>query len=285
VSTLPIASTWFYRERFAHGITWLSEPHVDAFARCNIWHVRGRDCDLLVDTGLGVASLREAAADLLERPVAAVLTHSHFDHMGGAHEFDERWAHADERSELSAPQGFSGLTAGALGAELVERLRRAGYALPEQLLTSLPHAGYELSSFSLRAAPLTRALLDGDVIDLGDRAFEVLHLPGHSPGSIGLFEPRTRTLFTPFTTGRSCSSSRARHSPTTHAPCAGCWRSTSTSCTPGTIRASAATDCVKSPSTTSPSGSSELSSAATAPPAREYRAPRARPSARRSARR
>jgi glyoxylase-like metal-dependent hydrolase (beta-lactamase superfamily II) len=33
------------------------------------------------------------------------------------------------------------------------------------------------------------------VVDLGDRAFEVMHLPGHSPGSIGLWEPRTGIFF------------------------------------------------------------------------------------------
>lgn len=195
MSALPVAEAWFCRERFSHGITWLSEPHVDAFARCNIWHVRGRDRDLVIDTGLGVMSLRQAAADLLERPVAAVLTHSHFDHVGGAHEFTERLAHADELSELASPSSFAGLTAEALGPDLVARLRQAGYALPDQLLTALPHAGFELSSFTVRSAPLTRTLVDGDVIDLGDRAFEVLHLPGHSPGSIGLYERSTRTLF------------------------------------------------------------------------------------------
>ena len=31
----------------------------------------------------------------------------------------------------------------------------------------------------------------GDVIDLGDRAFEVIHTPGHSPGGIGLLERKT----------------------------------------------------------------------------------------------
>jgi glyoxylase-like metal-dependent hydrolase (beta-lactamase superfamily II) len=36
---------------------------------------------------------------------------------------------------------------------------------------------------------------EGDVIDLGDRAFEVLHLPGHSPGSIGLWDAVSGTLF------------------------------------------------------------------------------------------
>jgi glyoxylase-like metal-dependent hydrolase (beta-lactamase superfamily II) len=33
------------------------------------------------------------------------------------------------------------------------------------------------------------------VIDLGDRSFEVLHLPGHSQGSLGLWEQATGILF------------------------------------------------------------------------------------------
>jgi glyoxylase-like metal-dependent hydrolase (beta-lactamase superfamily II) len=40
-----------------------------------------------------------------------------------------------------------------------------------------------------------RYIQDGDEIDLGDRCFEVIHLPGHSPGSIGLWEQATGTLF------------------------------------------------------------------------------------------
>ena len=38
-------------------------------------------------------------------------------------------------------------------------------------------------------------LRHGDVIDLGDRAFEVLHLPGHSSGSVGLFDRRSGQFF------------------------------------------------------------------------------------------
>ena len=33
------------------------------------------------------------------------------------------------------------------------------------------------------------------VVDLGDRHFEIFHLPGHSPGSLGLFESSTKVLF------------------------------------------------------------------------------------------
>jgi glyoxylase-like metal-dependent hydrolase (beta-lactamase superfamily II) len=193
--SLPIAEQWFRRQTFADGVTLLSEPHVDAFARCNIWHVRGRDRDLVIDTGLGVRSLREAAADLLGHSVTAVLTHSHFDHIGGAYEFADRIAHTDEVDELAAPRGFRGLSARSLGDELVQRLRGAGYDVPEEFLTALPGAGFDVDGYAVRSAPLTGTVRDGDIVDLGDRSFEVLHLPGHSPGSIGLWEPRTKTLF------------------------------------------------------------------------------------------
>ena len=190
-----VVGPWFRRETLADGVTLLSEPYVDPFARCNIWHVRGRERDLLIDTGLGIRSLREAASDLLERPLTAVITHSHFDHIGGAYEFDDRLGHERERAEMAAPSSFSGLTAAALGPELVGQLRAAGYALPDTLLSGLPHAAYRLEDFMIRSAPLTRTVTDGDIVDLGDRCFEVLHLPGHSPGSIGLFERATKTLF------------------------------------------------------------------------------------------
>jgi glyoxylase-like metal-dependent hydrolase (beta-lactamase superfamily II) len=193
--SLPIAEHWFRRDTFSDGVTLLSELYVDPFARCNIWHVRGRDRDLVIDTGLGVRSLREAASDLLDRPVTAVLTHSHFDHVGGAHEFAERIAHEAEVDEMARPQSFRGLTARALGDDLVRRLRGAGYDVPDDFLTALPSSGYDVEGYAVRAAPLTATVRDGDVVDLGDRAFEVMHLPGHSPGSIALWEAATRTLF------------------------------------------------------------------------------------------
>ena len=95
---------------------------------------------------------------------------------------------------MTAPRGFRGLTAQALGDDLVERLREAGYSVPSAFITALPR-----SDFSTGLCGQDRAALrhhrDGDVIDLGDRALEVLHLPGHSPGSIALWEESTGTLF------------------------------------------------------------------------------------------
>ena len=94
--SLPVAATWFERSNIDADITLLWEPHVALVDRCNIWHVRGRERDLLVDSGLGVRSLRQAARDLFEKPVIAVATHSHYDHTGNFHEFEVRAAHPAE---------------------------------------------------------------------------------------------------------------------------------------------------------------------------------------------
>ena len=51
------------------------------------------------------------------------------------------------------------------------------------------------TAIASRRPPATRLVDEGDVIDLGDRVFEVLHLPGHSPGSMGLWEAASGTLF------------------------------------------------------------------------------------------
>ena len=43
---------------------------------------------------------------------------------------------------------------------------------------------------------MTQKLNDGDMLDLGDRCLRVVHLPGHSPGSIALLDVGSdRSLF------------------------------------------------------------------------------------------
>jgi glyoxylase-like metal-dependent hydrolase (beta-lactamase superfamily II) len=79
--------------------------------------------------------------------------------------------------------------------EFIASVTRAGYEVGETFITALPHADLDMRRLVRPAAPATRLVDEGDVIDLGDRVFEVLHLPGHSPGSIGLWEAATAILF------------------------------------------------------------------------------------------
>jgi glyoxylase-like metal-dependent hydrolase (beta-lactamase superfamily II) len=193
--SFSIAERWFDFETLTDGITRIWEPHVIPLMQCNIWHVRGRDRDLLIDTGMGVASLEAAARHLFGKQLSAVATHSHLDHVGSHHEFPDRIAHPIEAPRLANPAGKVSLRRDDYPADLIRSFEEAGYQVPALYITALPHAGYDLDDYRLMPAPVTRTVDEGDVIDLGDRVFEVMHLPGHSPGSIGLWEAATGILF------------------------------------------------------------------------------------------
>jgi glyoxylase-like metal-dependent hydrolase (beta-lactamase superfamily II) len=191
---LPVVGDWFARRRI-DDVTLLYEPHVNSLLRCNIWHVRGRNGDLLVDTGLGVASLRLAARDLFERDLVAVATHTHADHGGGMHEFTERWVHVAEADAAREARYHVPLKVDEWSVSRQEAIAAAGYPLTDGLLTGVPRPGFRAADYRLRGFEPTRLLEEGAEIDLGDRVFEVLHLPGHSPGSIGLYERARGVLF------------------------------------------------------------------------------------------
>ena len=65
----------------------------------------------------------------------------------------------------------------------------------DDIFDALPPEPYCSKCYAVKKAPATRILEDGDVIDLGDRHFEVIHTPGHSPGGIALYEKATEILF------------------------------------------------------------------------------------------
>lgn len=164
---------WFERRRAASGVTCTTEPFVHSFYRANIYTVQGRDADLQVDFGVGVHPLRPALP-LSDRPVIAVATHAHVDHVGGFREFADRAGPAAEAAAFATMDE---------AVTLQHWFRRQDGAL-----AALPHPGFRLDDWRLAPAPLMRVLSEGDVIDLGDRRFTVLHLPGHSPGSMALFD-------------------------------------------------------------------------------------------------
>ncbi|OWU77114.1 MBL fold metallo-hydrolase [Phaeobacter sp. 22II1-1F12B] len=171
---------WYRLQTKGDGITLIDEPHIEEFYRCNIWHVRGRDGDMLVDSGMGVVSLREWVPLVTERPLEAVASHTHFDHIGCHHEFDCRSCHEAEAAILADPTRAATL---------------ADPYVTDEIFTTLPPEPYESARYAVKSAPATRILQDRDRVDLGDRSFEVIHTPGHSPGGIALWEEATGILF------------------------------------------------------------------------------------------
>ena len=134
---------------------------------------------MLVDSGMGVLSLREWVPMVTERPLDAVASHTHFDHIGCHHEFPCRLCHAAEAEILAHANRDNTL---------------AGKYVSDDIFHQLPPEPYQSATYTVKGAPATRILQDGDIIDLGDRHFEVIHTPGHSPGGIALWEAATGVL-------------------------------------------------------------------------------------------
>lgn len=174
-------SNWFSKDVISERVTRIFEPHVHKFFQANMFHVVGRDADLVIDFGMGLADLRSALDIRSGKPVLAVATHVHVDHVGSFHEFETRLGHAAEAEAFARMPDAD---------TLADYFRKQ----PEALTATAPR-GATPETYRLSPAPLTRILAENDVIDIGDASYTVLHLPGHSPGSIGLLEQRTGEFF------------------------------------------------------------------------------------------
>jgi glyoxylase-like metal-dependent hydrolase (beta-lactamase superfamily II) len=191
----PVADEWFTVSVAGDGVSRIVEPHVNRALENNVWHVRGRDADLLIDTAHGLGSLRPVIDELAEgRPVVAVVTHAHFDHVGSLHEFEDRRGHAADAAEIRSPFPMRVYRdAFPQGAE--EIFTYYGFPVPREIVGAWPSEDFDGDAWVTRGAELTATVEDGNVIDLGDRRLEVLHVPGHTPGSIALWEAESGLLF------------------------------------------------------------------------------------------
>jgi hydroxyacylglutathione hydrolase len=121
---------------------------------------------VIVDPGGDVALIRGALKEVGVTPVGIWLTHGHLDHAGGAAELAEA---------LSVP---------VIGPHQADKF----------LLDELPTAGLRFDIRDMRAVTPSRWLVEGDEVKVGDVAFSVLHVPGHTPGHITFFQKDLRFL-------------------------------------------------------------------------------------------
>jgi glyoxylase-like metal-dependent hydrolase (beta-lactamase superfamily II) len=146
-----------------------------------VYLVRSGDESLAVDAGF--ASTARLLADELpavgvRRIGRIVLTHGHGDHYEGCTELVGRFA-----SEVCIHADDARLIAETGDAVLFRELDRAYPGLFPAPRDSRP------------AAPAATMLHEGDSVAIGDRRLDVLHTPGHSPGSICLLDRAHGLLF------------------------------------------------------------------------------------------
>jgi hydroxyacylglutathione hydrolase len=124
---------------------------------------------VLFDSGSGTRDISGVVAALTKLPVTVIVSHLHFDHLGGITPFGRV-------AMIDLPETRADVS-GAL----------------------FKPSRYEfMGFFDGRVAPsfrVTEWLAPGAVIDLGGRALQILSTPGHTPSSVALFDATNRRLF------------------------------------------------------------------------------------------
>lgn len=141
--------------------------------------LNGTEHSLLIDTGLGICNIYDEVIKLTDKPIIAVATHIHWDHIGGHNYFSDFYVHREEVSWLN---GQFPLNKKTVREMVVDRC-------------DLPK-GYNIEQYEIFQGMPTKILEDGDKIDIGGRNIQVLHTPGHSPGHMCFWEGERNYLFT-----------------------------------------------------------------------------------------
>ncbi|MGI6071872.1 MAG: MBL fold metallo-hydrolase [Lachnospiraceae bacterium] len=135
--------------------------------------VIGKEKALLIDTGFGLGSLKKIIDGLTSLPIILLNTHGHPDHGGGNEEFGSPLLHPAD-SDLY--------------------FDKCSYEYRKTEMTRDWQMEEEAAKI-FRETPAPIPVEDGTIIDLGERKLTVIHTPGHTRGSVCVWDEQTRNLF------------------------------------------------------------------------------------------
>lgn len=155
----------------------------------NMYLVAGIDNSILFDSGFGVVdSLRMEIEQLTESPVVCIVGHGHPDHAGAAELFDKVYMNEKDDVLLAISLSYERRMGDVFQGCNVDR-ELYEYAAEHIVDPGGKHFIYE-------------NVKDGDIFRVDDEIFEVFEIPGHTQGSIALFNKTNNYAFISDAVGR-----------------------------------------------------------------------------------
>lgn len=172
-------TNWFNIKQLDPDIWAFREPKHNQDVLC--YFIKGQTQNVLIDTGLGLANLKDALEEITpDQETTVLLTHSHWDHIGGANLFPKV-------AIFNNPYEESRLNKGWLPSEMYG-FETEDFAVP------VPN-NFSPGIFQVPGISDFTTFQDGQEIDLGNEHLLVIHTPGHTPGSVCFFLEKSRLLF------------------------------------------------------------------------------------------
>lgn len=177
--------SWFECYELPGDVTAICEPQ--HLQEVNAFLIFGEQKALLLDTGMGIFSIRPLVEELCgarglcaEEDLQVVNCHCHFDHTGGNWAFDEVFAADDP---IVRRQAASGVPLEPLKNQMDE----------DMFLYDYP-PGFDPTGYCVR--PYTfRPCGDGHIFELGGRDVEFITTPGHTEDHAMLYDRKYGILF------------------------------------------------------------------------------------------
>ncbi len=131
---------------------------------------------VLIDTGMGYASIKDVIRRITRLPVRVLLTHTHWDHIGGAWEFQKIHVYDDAVEKNRLKNGFDSTKIPELqNMDMFEYpFLPKKYAVPEVV---------------------AKTVLDKECVVCDPWQLTVWHTPGHTKGSVCYYESTKGLLF------------------------------------------------------------------------------------------
>lgn len=139
----------------------------------------GNEKALLIDTGLGIANIKNEVDKITKMLITVATTHVHWDHIGGHKYFDNIAVHKLEKDWLiNFPLPIS---------VVKNNLLKEPCKFPKN---------FDINKYQIFSGEPNIILKDNDIIDIGNRKIKIIHTPGHSPGHICFYDLGKKYLFT-----------------------------------------------------------------------------------------